>query len=91
MEPSSAAVAALKAGHPHSRLTWVVEPQWAPLLEANPFVDRVVAFRRERFFESLRQLRAEPYDFGAPELVDLEYFLMWRARGMTTESPAVRP
>jgi heptosyltransferase-1 len=58
------AVAALKAGHPHSRVTWVVEPQWAPLLEANPFVDRVVVFRRERFFESLRELRAERYDFA---------------------------
>jgi L-cysteine S-thiosulfotransferase len=36
-------------------------------------------------------MRAEPYDFGAPELVDLEYFLMWRARGMAMETPAVRP
>src|SRR3984893_10817271 len=58
------AAAALKAGHPHSRLTWVVEPQWAPLLEMNPFVDRVVPFRRERFFESVRELRAERYDFA---------------------------
>jgi heptosyltransferase-1 len=58
------AAVALKAGHPHSRVTWVVEPQWAPLLEANPFVDRVVTFRRERFLESLRALRSEPYDFA---------------------------
>jgi L-cysteine S-thiosulfotransferase len=36
-------------------------------------------------------VRAEPYDYGAPELVDLEYFLMWRARGMPIETPAVRP
>ncbi len=36
-------------------------------------------------------VRAEPYDYGAPELVNLELFLMWRARGMTWESPAVRP
>jgi hypothetical protein len=33
----------------------------------------------------------EPYDYGAPELVDLELFLMWRARGMRMEAPAVRP
>jgi heptosyltransferase-1 len=58
------AVAALKEGHSHSRLTWVVEPQWAPLLEGNAFVDRVVVFRREQFFESLRQLRGERYDFA---------------------------
>lgn len=36
-------------------------------------------------------IRAEPYEFGAPELVDLELYLMWRARGMLLESPAVRP
>jgi L-cysteine S-thiosulfotransferase len=28
---------------------------------------------------------------GAPEYVDLELFLMWRARGMPVETPAVRP
>lgn len=36
-------------------------------------------------------LRAVAFEFGAPELVDLEYYLMWRARGMMLETPAVRP
>lgn len=36
-------------------------------------------------------VRAEPYDYGSPELVDLELFLMWRSRGMPVETPAVRP
>lgn len=36
-------------------------------------------------------LRAQPYDIGAPELVDLELYLMWRARGMKMETPGVRP
>ena len=36
-------------------------------------------------------LRAEPYAYGAPEYVDMELFLMWRARGMKIETPAVRP
>ena len=36
-------------------------------------------------------MRAEPYEFGAPELVNLEFFLKWRARGMKVETPAVRP
>jgi sulfur-oxidizing protein SoxA len=36
-------------------------------------------------------MRAEPYALGAPEYVDLELFLMWRARGMPMETPAVRP
>jgi len=36
-------------------------------------------------------IRAEPYPYGAPESVDLELYLMWRARGMKVEAPAVRP
>jgi sulfur-oxidizing protein SoxA len=36
-------------------------------------------------------IRAQPYDFGAPELVELELYLMSRARGMPVETPAVRP
>ena len=44
-----------------------------------------------RLRNCLTGMRAEPYAYGAPELVDLELFLMWRARGMTVESPAVRP
>src|SRR5580704_380017 len=36
-------------------------------------------------------VRAEPYDYGSPEMVDLEFFMMWRSRGMPVETPAVRP
>jgi L-cysteine S-thiosulfotransferase len=36
-------------------------------------------------------IRAQPYDYGAPELVELELYLMSRARGMPIEPPAVRP
>jgi sulfur-oxidizing protein SoxA len=36
-------------------------------------------------------MRAETYDYSAPEYVDMELYLMWRARGMTMETPAVRP
>ena len=36
-------------------------------------------------------VRAEPYAYGAPEYVELELYLMWRARGMKLETPAVRP
>jgi L-cysteine S-thiosulfotransferase len=36
-------------------------------------------------------VRAQPYDFGSPELVELELYLMSRARGLPAESPAVRP
>ncbi len=36
-------------------------------------------------------MRAEPYAYGSPENVDLELYLMWRARGLKIEAPAVRP
>jgi sulfur-oxidizing protein SoxA len=36
-------------------------------------------------------VRAQAYDYGAPELVALELYLMSRARGMKMETPAVRP
>jgi sulfur-oxidizing protein SoxA len=36
-------------------------------------------------------VRAEPYPYGAPENVALESFLMWRARGLAMDTPAVRP
>ena len=35
--------------------------------------------------------RAEPYAYGSLEMVQLELYLMWRARGMKLETPAVRP
>jgi sulfur-oxidizing protein SoxA len=36
-------------------------------------------------------IRAQAYDFGSPELVELELYLKSRARGMKMETPAVRP
>jgi len=36
-------------------------------------------------------MRAESYPLGASEYVNLELYLMWRARGMKIETPAVRP
>ncbi len=58
------AAASLRASFPEARITWAVEPRWAPLLESNPSIDRVVEVDRKRgvIVESLRRLRAEPYD-----------------------------
>jgi L-cysteine S-thiosulfotransferase len=36
-------------------------------------------------------VRAQPFDYGSPELVNLELYLMSRAKGMPLETPAVRP
>jgi sulfur-oxidizing protein SoxA len=46
---------------------------------------------QRRLRNCLVGMRAESYDFGAPEYVELELYLMWRARGMSIETPAVRP
>jgi sulfur-oxidizing protein SoxA len=46
---------------------------------------------QRRLRNCLIGMRAQAYTFGAPEYVNLELFLMWRARGMAIETPAVRP
>ena len=46
---------------------------------------------QRRLRACLTGIRAQPYDYGSPELVDLELYLMTRAKGMPMESPAVRP
>lgn len=46
---------------------------------------------QRRLRNCLTGMRAESYAYGAPEYVDLELYLMWRARGMILEAPAVRP
>ncbi|MEO7142794.1 MAG: glycosyltransferase family 9 protein [Bryobacteraceae bacterium] len=40
------AVASLKHSLPHSHLSWLVDPRWAPLLEGNPFLDEIIPFHR---------------------------------------------
>jgi L-cysteine S-thiosulfotransferase len=46
---------------------------------------------QRRLRNCISGMRAEVPDYGAPKYVNLELFLMWRARGMPMESPAVRP
>jgi len=55
------AVSLLKKAWPQARLRWIVNPEWAPLLEDNPDVDEVVLFPRRELngsiFKQLRWLR----------------------------------
>ncbi len=46
---------------------------------------------QRRLRNCISGMRAEVPDYGASEYVNLELFLMQRARGMAMESPAVRP
>jgi heptosyltransferase-1 len=61
------AVASLKHSIPGSRLTWVVESKWLPLIQGNAFIDRIVTLDRSgplQILRSCRELRAERYDFA---------------------------
>jgi sulfur-oxidizing protein SoxA len=46
---------------------------------------------QRRLRNCITGMRAQNFDLGAPELVELELYLMSRARGMPVETPAVRP
>ena len=46
---------------------------------------------QRRIRNCLIGMRAEPFAYDAPELVELEVFMRWRARGLQLETPAVRP
>ncbi len=52
---------------------------------------QAVGSLQRRLRNCLIGMRAEGYAYGALEYIALEAFLMWRARGMKMESPAVRP
>jgi len=64
------AVASLKHSFPHSRLSWVIKPRWAPLLEGNPYVDEIIPFTRSarEILATRRLLRRERYELA----VDLQ-------------------
>jgi sulfur-oxidizing protein SoxA len=46
---------------------------------------------QRRLRNCITGMRAQNYDYGAPELIELELYLMSRAHGMPIETPAVRP
>jgi sulfur-oxidizing protein SoxA len=46
---------------------------------------------QRRLRNCMAGIRAEPYPFGSSEHVALQLYLMWRARGLPIETPAVRP
>jgi len=46
---------------------------------------------QRRLRNCMSGVRAQQYEYGSPEMAQLELFLMWRARGLPMESPGVRP
>lgn len=46
---------------------------------------------QRRLRNCMSGVRAQQFDYGSPEMAQLELFLMWRAQGMPLEAPGVRP
>lgn len=67
------AVAALRAHWPKARISWLVNPEWAPLLVNNPVVDEVCLFPRQTFRGLLAPLRLLSWarHFGSIAKADL--------------------
>lgn len=55
-------VNALKRDDPERRVTWIVQPEWSPLLDAHPAVDNVLHFHRRLGVEGARRLRRDLKD-----------------------------
>ena len=62
-----------------------------PAIRSTGWNGRSLGSLQRRLRACMTGIRAQPYDYGAPELVELELYLMSRARGMPIEAPAVRP
>jgi sulfur-oxidizing protein SoxA len=46
---------------------------------------------QRRLRNCMSGVRAQQFEYGSPEMAQLELFLAWRARGLPLESPGVRP
>lgn len=60
--------AALHAAWPQSKITWVIDPRWSPLLDGNPAVAAVHHFPRESFRGPAGILRAAEWSFDLTRL-----------------------
>jgi ADP-heptose:LPS heptosyltransferase len=63
--PCAAAVRKLR---PNTRITWLVDERWQPLLADNPVVDQTVVFPREKFRGPTGLLRAIPWALKLGEI-----------------------
>ena len=76
------AVADLKRGWPETRLSWLIDPRWLPLIEGNPDVDETIPFDRRSWSSlryALRKLRTTTFDAGVDLQGLLKSALMLRA------------
>ena len=69
------ALAALRKGFPDAKISWLVRPEFAPLIQNHPYLDEVIIFDRKklsnwwynpksfkRFSELVKTLREKKFD-----------------------------
>jgi heptosyltransferase I len=69
------ALSALRKSYPEAKISWLIKPEFAPLLENHPYIDEIINFDRKQLakawynptalkslFGLLSQLRREKYD-----------------------------
>ena len=54
-------VTLIRGAYPHARITWVINPEWAPLLRGNKFVDHVYIFPRSQLARIGVSMRLLPW------------------------------
>ncbi len=69
------AVAALRERHPHARITWMVNPEWAPLLGGNPHINDTLIFPRGEFRGPAGWLRFRRWRAGLPARIQPDAIL----------------
>jgi heptosyltransferase-1 len=60
--------AALKQFLPDTKITWLVDKRWEPLLTDNPVIDATITFPRDTFRGAAGMLRSVPWVFGLKEI-----------------------
>ena len=60
--------AGIKRTYPSTRLIWLVDERWQPLLAGNPHIDETVVFPRQRFRGLGGKLASIPWAFGLKKL-----------------------
>ncbi len=61
-------MAAIKNFQPQTKITWLVDERWQPLLAGHPAIDEIVVFPRQKFHGVFGKLRSIPW---ALELGDM--------------------
>ncbi len=60
-------IASLRQSFADARISWVVDPKWAPLIKGNGIVDRIIYFQRNEpgsWRRTTDELRSERYDLA---------------------------